>query len=426
MQQLCAARRCGAAAPTTTRRPAAGVRPLRGRGRSSLRGRRHRCDLRAPSASTSAAAAATPASSSAAAEPQSDAALQWPERSVYCGEVGEAQVGASVSLCGWVDRRRDLGGVCFVDLRDHTGVVQVVMDPAVVPAASKLRAEFVVHVVGEPALRPAAGVNAQMRTGAVEVRAASVTILSAVRASLPFAVGAAADPDGDAGGANARRNSGGKNSNDGSKRKHKDEDAHAGDSSPGGALLRCKAGSCAARRDVKAGARRGAARRGVVWCGVVWCAGAPPSEEVRLKHRVLDLRRPQMQRNLRLRHRVVRALRRFLEDEHGFVEVRGDAGAHALHPGGRPRLHRSLARADGLLVSASVRVVPHAPSSALLLLPPPPPPRRERERGRVLRRYALPQSPQLFKQMLMAAGYDRYYQVARCFRDEDLRADRQP
>ncbi|MFQ5352874.1 MAG: aspartate--tRNA ligase, partial [Candidatus Binatia bacterium] len=230
------------------------------------------------------------------------------ERSCYCGEPRDQDAGRDLQLAGWVRARRDHGGVIFVDLRDHTGVLQVVFNPEDGPEAHEtagaLRNEFVVAVRGKLRLRSAETVNPVMPTGMVELVVTELDILNPSRSS-PFQV---------------------------------EDDA------------------------------------------VI-------TENVRLKHRYLDLRRPVMQRNLRLRHQVCSLSRRFLESE-GCVEVETPMLTRSTPEGAR----------DYLVPS---RVYPGA-------------------------FFALPQSPQLFKQLLMVSGLDRYYQIARCFRDEDLRADRQP
>ena len=228
-------------------------------------------------------------------------------RSHYCGELRAALVDRTSRLCGWAHRRRDHGGVIFIDLRDREGLAQVVCDPDRQEAfrvAERVRNEFVLRVTGKVRRRPAGTVNPELPTGEVEVLAHEVEILNAV--------GAAAVPD--------------------------------------------------RRRQ-------------------------PLRETVRLENRVLDLRRAPMQRNLRLRYRAAMAVRRFL-DEHGFIDIE------------TPVLYKST------------------PEGAREFLVP--------SRLHDGHFYALPQSPQLFKQMLMVAGFDRYYQIVKCFRDEDLRADRQP
>jgi aspartyl-tRNA synthetase len=227
-------------------------------------------------------------------------------RSEYCGRIDRKHLGQSVILYGWVHRRRDHGGVIFIDLRDREGLVQVVSDPDAPDTfrtADKLRSEYVIRVTGNVRSRPAGTVNPDLASGEVEVLAQTIEMLNS---SLPPAF------------------------------QIDDENL---------------------------------------------------SESVRLEHRVLDLRRPHMQRNLRLRHRAATAVRGFL-DRHGFIDVETPMLTRSTPEGAR----------DYLVPS---RVHP----------------------GEF---YALPQSPQLFKQLLMIAGYDRYYQIVKCFRDEDLRADRQP
>jgi len=227
-------------------------------------------------------------------------------RSHYCGELRATLVDRTVTLCGWAHRRRDHGGVIFIDLRDREGLAQVVCDPDRQEAfriAERVRSEYVLRVTGKVRRRPAGTVNPELPTGEVEVLAHEVEILNP-SAPPPFQI---------------------------------DEENLA--------------------------------------------------EETRLQHRILDLRRAPMQRNLRLRHRAAMAVRRFL-DEHGFVDIE------------TPVLYKST------------------PEGAREFLVP-----SRLHEGHF---YALPQSPQLFKQMLMVAGFDRYYQIVKCFRDEDLRADRQP
>ena len=227
-------------------------------------------------------------------------------RSHYCGDLRATLVERTVTLCGWAHRRRDHGGVIFIDLRDREGLAQVVCNPDREEAfrnAERVRAEFVLRVTGKVRRRPEGTVNAELPTGEVEVLAQEVEILNP-SAPPPFQL---------------------------------DEEKLA--------------------------------------------------EETRLQHRVLDLRRAPMQRNLRLRHRASMAARRYL-DEHGFIEIE------------TPVLYKST------------------PEGAREFLVP-----SRLHEGHF---YALPQSPQLFKQMLMVAGFDRYYQIVKCFRDEDLRADRQP
>ena len=279
-----------------------------------------------PAAAASASTSPTQQQDTAAASspPASvvDPTLTWPGRSHGCGTLSETLVVGkddtiTVTVCGWVDRHRNLGGILFLDIRDHTGIIQVVVDPESCPEiaakAERLRSEWVVTVTGSLHLRK--DPNPRLPTGAVELIASSLTVLNAVTRPLPFFVSQTQGGDG--------------------------------------------------KNEV-----------------------AAPREELRLKNRVLDLRRPRMADNLRLRHTLVRCVRRYLEDLHDFIEIE------------TPILNRST------------------PEGARDYLVP--------SRLQPGEWYALPQSPQLFKQMLMVAGYDRYYQIARCFRDEDLRADRQP
>ncbi len=226
-------------------------------------------------------------------------------RSHLCGLVDDKLVGQSVTLCGWADTRRDHGGVIFVDLRDHEGIVQVVVEPengAAFQAAEGVKYEYCLRITGRVRARPASQVNEKLRTGRIEVVADVVEVLNA-SAPLPFML----------------------------------------DETPG--------------------------------------------EEARLRWRYLDIRRAEMQRAMRTRTKLVGAIRRYL-DARGFQDIETPILTKATPEGAR----------DYLVPS---RVHP----------------------GEF---YALPQSPQLFKQLLMMAGMDRYYQIARCFRDEDLRADRQP
>ena len=260
-------------------------------------------------------ARAVEASESSAADAQSASGvlperLSWPARSHGAGTLRASDVGSSVTLCGWVDKQRDMGGLVFADVRDHTGLCQIVSDDEITPteatrAMAAMRAEWVVAVHG--VVRERKDKNDKITTGDVEIVVTEVTVLNTVNKSLPFSV--------------------------------------SGDD-------------------------------------------AETSEEVRLKNRVLDLRRPVMTRNLRLRADTIKALRRVLENEHGFVEIETPILTRSTPEGARDYLVPSRLQAGHF--------------------------------------YALPQSPQLFKQMLMVSGLDRYYQVARCFRDEDLRADRQP
>ena len=226
-------------------------------------------------------------------------------RTHYCGSIDESLIGSDVTLCGWADSRRDHGGVVFVDLRDHEGIVQVVVEPenqVAFQSAEHVRYEYCLAVTGRVRSRPATMVNDRLKTGRVEVVANVVEVLNA-SAPLPFML------------------------------------------------------------------------------------NETPNEEIRLRHRYLDLRRPAMQRTMRMRTRLTQAIRRYL-DIRGFQDIETPILTKATPEGAR----------DYLVPS---RVNP----------------------GEF---YALPQSPQLFKQLLMMGGMDRYYQIARCFRDEDLRADRQP
>ena len=228
------------------------------------------------------------------------------KRTDYCGRIDRQRLGQTVSVCGWVHRRRDHGGVIFIDLRDREGLVQVVCDPdrrATFAIAEKLRSEFVIGVTGLVRPRPEGSLNPELATGEIEILAHEIEIFN-TSPPPPFQLD--------------------------------DENL---------------------------------------------------SETVRLENRVLDLRRPAMQRNLLLRYRAAAAARRYL-DAHGFIDIE------------TPFLYKST------------------PEGAREFLVP-----SRIHHGQF---YALPQSPQLFKQMLMMAGFDRYYQIVKCFRDEDLRADRQP
>jgi len=226
-------------------------------------------------------------------------------RSHYCGQVEQSLIGEDVSVCGWVHRRRDHGGVIFVDLRDREGLLQVVFDPdraEIFAEAERIRGEFVLAVKGRVRERPEGTINPNMATGHVEVLAHELEVLNRSE-TPPF---------------------------------HHDEQAN---------------------------------------------------EELRLKYRYLDLRREEMLGNLRLRHRVTRAMRDFLDAE-GFIDVETPMLTRATPEGARDYIVPSRTHPGKF--------------------------------------FALPQSPQLFKQLLMMSGLDRYYQIVRCFRDEDLRADRQP
>jgi aspartyl-tRNA synthetase len=226
-------------------------------------------------------------------------------RTHYCGSVDEQLTGEIVTLCGWADTRRDHGQVIFIDLRDHEGIVQVVVEPdqaAAFKNAVAVKYEYCLRVTGRVRARDAAVVNEKMATGRIEVFATEVEVLNAA-APLPFML-------------------------------HE-----------------------------------------------------TPNEETRLRYRYLDIRRPQMQRTLRMRTKLTQTIRKYL-DERGFQDIETPILTKATPEGARDYLVPSRVNEGEF--------------------------------------YALPQSPQLFKQLLMMAGMDRYYQIARCFRDEDLRADRQP
>ncbi|MCY8233605.1 aspartate--tRNA ligase [Priestia endophytica] len=230
------------------------------------------------------------------------------KRSYFCGEVTEKAIGEKVHLKGWVQTRRDLGGLIFIDLRDRTGIVQVVFNPDLskeaLQTAEGIRSEFVLHVEGEVVARAANTVNENLATGKIEVHVQNVEVINKSK-TPPFAI------------------------------------------------------------DNK----------------------VEVSEDVRLKYRYLDLRRPVMFETFKMRHQTTKAIRSFLDDQ-GFLDVETPMLTNDTPEGARSYLVPS-------------RVHP----------------------GEF---YALPQSPQLFKQLLMVGGIERYYQIARCFRDEDLRADRQP
>ena len=224
-------------------------------------------------------------------------------RSSYCGLIDASYIGQSVELMGWVHRRRDLGGLIFLDLRDREGVVQIVVEPdnPCFKNADLIKHEYVVAISGQVRQRP--NPNLQIKTGQVEVVAKSITILN-IAVPTPIIVD-----------------------------------------------------------------------------------DATTSEASRMSHRVIDLRSQQMQYNIRLRHKLTRAVRNFLDDN-GFIDIE------------TPFLTKST------------------PGGARDFLVP-----TTTNKGKF---YALPQSPQVFKQLLMVAGFDRYYQIVKCFRDEALRADRQP
>jgi aspartyl-tRNA synthetase len=233
--------------------------------------------------------------------------MSFVKRTIGCGDPRLADVGSQVSLNGWAHKVRDLGGLLFVDMRDRTGFVQLVLDPALFPNRSELKAETCLSVSGTVNARDEAVRNPKLPTGEVEVAVSAYTVLSSSQA-LPFPVS--------------------------------DED---------------------------------------VMTSV--------NEELRVKHRYLDLRRPAMYRRLTIRHSLVRRLRAYL-DERGFIDVETPIITKSTPEGARDYL------------------VPYRLQPGLF--------------------YALPQSPQQYKQLLMVAGFERYYQIARCFRDESSRADRQP
>jgi aspartyl-tRNA synthetase len=229
-------------------------------------------------------------------------------RTHHCGELRKAHTGQKVFLAGWVARRRDLGNLIFLDLRDHTGIVQVVVNaessPEAHDKAEQIRSEFVVGVEGEVVLRAQETTNPQIATGEVEVKASTLLLLNEAK-TPPFPI--------------------------------EDE--------------------------------------------------TRTSEDTRLRYRYLDLRRARMQRNIRLRHQACLETREHMGG-HGFIEIETPFMTRSTPEGARDYLVPSRVRQGHF--------------------------------------YALPQSPQLFKQLLMIGGFDRYFQIVRCFRDEDLRADRQP
>jgi len=230
------------------------------------------------------------------------------KRTDYCGDLTGADIGKEVCLMGWVQRRRDHGGLIFIDLRDREGIAQLALDPDRDPEAhskaDKVRNEFVVAVKGKISPRPEGTINPKMKTGEVEVEVSELRILNTSK-TPPFLL-----------------------------------DEHV---------------------DV--------------------------AENIRLKHRYLDLRRPALQKNMILRHKVTRSVRTYL-DEQGFLEIETPVLTKSTPEGARDYLVPSRVHGGNF--------------------------------------FALPQSPQLFKQLLMVSGYDRYCQIVKCFRDEDLRADRQP
>src|SRR5664279_3337630 len=227
-------------------------------------------------------------------------------RTHYCGQLNVTNLGQTVTLCGWAHRRRDHGGVIFIDPRDREGLAQVVCDPdraATFAIAESVRNEFCLKITGKVRPRPAGTTNANLASGEIEILCHEIEVLNP-SVTPPFQL---------------------------------DEENL--------------------------------------------------SETVRLQHRVIDLRRPQMQKNMQLRYKVARAFRRFLDDA-GFIDIETPMLTKSTPEGARDYLVPSRVHAGQF--------------------------------------FALPQSPQLFKQLLMVAGFDRYYQITKCFRDEDLRADRQP
>jgi aspartyl-tRNA synthetase len=227
-------------------------------------------------------------------------------RTHYCGQLNASHLDQTVSLCGWAHRRRDHGGVIFIDLRDREGLAQVVCDPDradMFKIAESVRSEYVLRITGKVRRRPEGTTNANLGSGEIELLCLEIEVLNAA-VTPPFQLD--------------------------------DENL---------------------------------------------------SENVRLTHRVIDLRRPQMQKNMQLRYKTARAFRRFLDDK-GFIDIETPMLTKSTPEGARDYLVPSRVHAGEF--------------------------------------FALPQSPQLFKQLLMVAGFDRYYQLTKCFRDEDLRADRQP
>ncbi|MEQ1555336.1 MAG: aspartate--tRNA ligase, partial [Gallionella sp.] len=227
-------------------------------------------------------------------------------RTHYCGLLNTDQLDQTVSICGWAHRRRDHGGVIFIDLRDREGLAQVVCNPDVAEMfkiAESVRSEYVLRITGLVRRRPEGSANPNMVSGEIEIVCQAIEVLNTA-VTPPFQL---------------------------------DDDNL--------------------------------------------------SENVRLTHRVIDLRRPQMQKNMMLRYKVAMAFRRFL-DSRGFIDIETPMLTKSTPEGARDYLVPSRVHAGEF--------------------------------------FALPQSPQLFKQMLMVAGFDRYYQITKCFRDEDLRADRQP
>jgi aspartyl-tRNA synthetase len=279
------------------------------------------------------------------------------QRTHYCGDLRKTHAGQPVFLCGWVARRRDLGNLIFLDLRDHTGVIQVVCRPEVSAEAhnkaEEARAEYVVGVEGEVVLRALETVNPQLSTGEVEVVAKTLLLLNQAK-TPPFPIDDEETPD-SLWASWSRSQS----------------------ASMAGSVSQSASGS--KTRSVSQSASGSKTRS-------VSQSGSRTTEETRLRYRYLDLRRGRMQHHLRLRHTASLAVRQHMS-AHGFVEIETPFMTRSTPEGAR----------DYLVPS---RIYP----------------------GRF---YALPQSPQLFKQILMIGGFDRYFQIVRCFRDEDFRADRQ-